>query len=324
MKALFATTGLITQLRDLHAFVAVAITDFSPERVSIVRTLNQEQIPAVAWIMLSSEDGVYLNAGNAPAAAARVKAFERWTSDNNLHWAAVGLDIEPDFDELSRLSQHKWGLISTLVSRSFDGQRIERAQQSYSQIIRELQLHGITVQTYQMPYRPAERSTNTSLVDRLLGTVDVKGNIEYLMAYTNFARPIGAGMVWSLGPGEQGISIGVTDGATAPGTGTGPLNWNEFSRDLIVASHFTIHIGVYNLEGSVNQSFLPRLLTMDWNQSVTIPAVQIARARRLRFLSHAVLLTISYLPYLVVAGILLLAWLVRHRWLRRRPATLHA
>jgi hypothetical protein len=324
MQALFATPGLIEQLRDLHAWVAVAITDFSPERAVVVRQLNQEQIPAVGWIMLSSEDGVYMNAGNAPAAAARVEAFEKWTSDNNLHWTAVGFDIEPDFNEFSQLRQHEWHLITTLVSRSFDGQRIVRAQLAYAEIIGGLQSHGFPVQTYQMPYRPAERSTNTSLVDRLLGTVDVKGNIEYLMIYTNFARQAGAGMIWSLGPGEQGITIGVTDGPTPPGIGSGPLDWNEFSRDLIVAAHFTNHIGVYNLEGSVNQGFLPRLQAMDWNQSITIPAAQIARARRIRFLSHTVLLTLSYLPYLVITGILLLASFIRRRWLRRRRAALPA
>ncbi len=320
MQSLFATPGLIAQLGDLHALVAVAITDFSPQRADIVHRLNQEQIPAVAWIMLSSKDGVYLNAGNAPAAAECVNAFEKWTSDNNLHWAAVGLDIEPDFNGLSQLSRHKWHLITTLVSRSLDGQRIERAQQAYSDIIRDLQSHGYSVQTYQMPYRPAERSTNTSLVDRLLGTVDVNGNIEYLMVYTSFARPIGAGMIWSLGPGEPGITVGVTDGPTPPGADSGPLDWNEFSRDLIVASHFTNHVGVYNLEGSVNQGFLPRLLAMDWNQTVTIPAAAIDRARRMRFLSHAVLLTLTYLPYLLLSCALLLAWLFRRRWLRKRRA----
>jgi hypothetical protein len=324
MQALFATPGLIAQLRDLHALVAVAITDFSPQRADLVRHLNQEQIPAVAWIMLSSENGVYLNAGNAPAAAARVHAFEKWTSDNNLHWTAVGLDIEPDFNALAELSRHKWHLVTTLVSRSFDGQRIVRAQHAYSGIIREMQSHGFSVQTYQMPYRPAERSTDTSLVDRLLGTVDVRGNIEYLMVYTNFARSVGAGMIWSLGPGEQGITVGVTDGPTPPGVGSGPLNWNEFFRDLIVASHFTSHVGVYNLEGCVNQGFMPRLLAMDWNQSVTIPAESISRARRMRFLSHAALLTLPYLPFLLLAGVLLIAWLIRRRWVRKRPAALPA
>ena len=171
-----------------------------------------------------------------------------------------------------------------------------------------------------MPYRPAERSTGSTLPDRLLGTLDVRGNIEYLMIYTSFARPVGAGMIWSLGPGAQGIAIGVTDGDSRPGVGSGPLDWDEVSRDLIVASHFTRHIGVYNLEGAVKQGFLPRLIAMDWNQTVTIPPDSIARARRIRFISHAVLLTLPFLPELILAVFVLLVWLVRRRIVKKRRA----
>jgi hypothetical protein len=324
MQALFTSPDLISELRDLHALVAVAIVDLSPQRAEIVRRLNQEQIPAVAWIMLPGEDGVYLNADNAPAAAARIAAFEKWTLANGLKWSAVGLDIEPDFEGLSRLSGHHWRLISTLLSRSFDGRRIDRALDAYSQIVRQLQSDGYPVQTYQMPYRPAERSTHSSLPDRLLGTLDIRGNIEYLMIYTSFARPVGAGMIWTLGPGEQGITVGVTDGPSTPGKGSGPLDWNEFSRDLIVASHFTHHLGVYNLEGAVQQGFMPRLATMNWSQTVTIPAESIARAQRIRFLSHLVLRIVPYLPSLVVAGFGLLAWLIRRRFLKRRRTALPA
>jgi len=58
-------------------------------------------------------------------------------------------------------------------------------------------------------------------------------------------------MIWSLGRGAQGISLGSTDGETPPGVGSGPLDWNEFSRDLIVASHYSRRVGVYDLEGLV-------------------------------------------------------------------------
>jgi hypothetical protein len=324
MQTLFATPNLLAQLRSLHALVAVAITDLSPERAALVRRLNQEQIATVAWIMLSKEDGVYLNADNAPAAARRIATFEQWTSDNGLKWAAVGLDIEPDFNEFSRLKQHPIRLAGTLLARSLNWQRIRRAQSAYFQIIRDLAAHGYAVQTYQMPYRPAERSTGSSLPDRLLGTVDVPGNVEYLMAYSSFARPVGAGMIWTLGPGEQGLAIGVTDGPTTPGLGSGPLDWDEFSRDLIVASHFTRHIGVYNLEGAVHQGFMPRLVTMDWNQSVTIPAESIARANRIRFLSHAVLWTLDLIPYVVLALLINIVWVVSRRLVHRRRARLNA
>lgn len=224
--------------------------------------------------------GLYLNADNVAESAARVAKFEQWTTENNLRWTAVGLDIEPNFAELQTLGHHRWRLVATLLRRSLKGARITRARQEYSSLIHELQSRGYLVQTYLMPYMPAERSVHSTLLDRMLGTVDVQANEEYLMLYTSYARPVGAGMIWSLGRNARGIAIGSTDGTAAPGSATGPPDWEEFSRDLIVASHFTRKIGVYDLEGCVRQGFLPRLKDMDWSESVTIPAESIARAER--------------------------------------------
>jgi len=112
---------------------------------------------------------------------------------NGLKWAAGGLDIEPNFAELAALKTHRWHLIISLIRRSLDGKRIERARTEYSRLIAELQSRGYAVQTYQMPYLPAEHSVHSTLLDRLFGTVDVHGNEEYLMLYTNVARPIWGG-----------------------------------------------------------------------------------------------------------------------------------
>ena len=319
MQFLFANPEVIASLKDLHAEVAVSILDFSPERAELVRRLNREGIPVIAWMELSKEEGFYLNADNAPEAAARVADFEKWTDENGLKWEAVGLDVEPNFNEFAELKGHRWRLIMTLLRRSLNGRRVKRARQAYAALIRGIQSRGYPVQTYQMPYLPAERSVHSTLLDRMLGTVDVRGNEEYLMLYTNNARPLGAGMIWSLGWNAQAIAIGSTFGDGAAGSGSGPLDWDEFSRDLIVASHFTKQIGVYDLEGCVRQGFLPRLRAMNWSESVVIPEVSVKRAERLGFVSGAVLWIASNLLYLVLAIVILIGW----RWSvrrRRKPA----
>jgi hypothetical protein len=155
-------------------------------------------------------------------------------------------------------------------------------------------------------------------LDRLFGTVDVHGSEEYLMLYTNVARPIGAAMIWSLGRGAQGISVGSTDGETPPGVGSGPLDWDEFSRDLIVASHYSRQLGVYDLEGCVRQGFLPPLKTMDWSKSVVIPAESVRRAQRLGLILRTVLWTSSHILYLISATLALCAWFVWRRRVRKK------
>ncbi len=318
MQALFANPDVIPALRDLHAQVAVAIVDFSPQRAQIVRLLNQQQIPAVAWIMLPANEGIYLNADNALQAAARIQAFENWTNENGLRWSAIGLDIEPDFAQLAALNGHRWRLFTTLLRHSLDGGRIKRAQEVYSALIRHLQLHGYAVQTYVMPYVPSERSVHSTLLDRQLGTVEVRGNEEYLMLYTSYARRVGAAMIWSLGPHAQSIAIGSTDGTLPAGSGSGPLNWDEFSRDLLVASHFSHDIGVYNLEGCVRQGFLPRIEAMNWSGSVIIPAASVTRAQRLGMALRVALWIGSRVLYFAAAALFMLVWLILHRRARRR------
>lgn len=316
MQALFASPGVVSELRNLHAQVAVAITDFSPERTEVVRSLNRQQVPVIAWLMLSAEQGSYFNADSAPQAAARVAAFEKWTAQNDLRWAAVGFDIEPNFGELAALKSHPWRLFTTLLGRSLNGARIARAQAAYSALVRELQSRGYPVETYVLPYVPVERAVHSKLLDRLLGTVEVRSNEEDLMIYTSYARFVGAAIIAELGPQAQGISVGVTDGPLPAGSGFGPLDWDEFSRDLLVASHFTRHVGVYNLEGCVSQGFLPRLETMNWGGTVVIPAASASRARDRVMALGAVLWIGSNLPY-IAAALLLIVWLVWH-WRRRR------
>lgn len=317
MRELFADPATVAALRDLHAQVAVAIADFSPERAQVVRLLNQQQVPVIAWMMLPAAQGRYFTADNAAEAPARIDAFEKWTADNGLHWAAIGLDIEPDFAGLAVLKNHRWQLITTLLHRAIDGQRMHGAQQTYSALIRELQSKGYAVQTYAMPYLPAERSVDSTLPDRLLGTVDVRGDDEYLMLYTSYARMVGPAMIWSLGAHAQSIAVGVTDGLPPAGVGSGPLDWDEFSRSLLVASHYTNHIGVYNLEGCVRQGFLPRLKEMNWSESVSIPAGQVSHARRLGVVLRVVLWTVSHLLYFIAVALALTVWLIWHRRARR-------
>ena len=117
-------------------------------------------------------------------------------------------------------------------------------------------------------------------------------------------------MIWAFGPEAQVITLGVAGGQ-------GGLNWLQFSRDLIVASHFDRLIGVFDLEGCVREDFLSRLESMDWGQSVNLPAAAVRKAILLHTLFPAVLWTVSRLPYLAAAILLADLWLV---WARKRSS----
>jgi hypothetical protein len=322
MQSLLTDANVIGNLKNLHAGLVVAIVDFTPERAELVRRLNLEGIPVIAGLGMPPEQGFYFNAENAPEAAARFAAFDAWSREQGLRWDAVGLDIEPNFAKLASLNGHWWRFFTTFLSRAIDVRRMYRAQRVYSALIANIRSRGYFVQTYQLPYLPVERKAHSSLLDRMLGTVDVRGDQEVLMLYTSYAGSVGAAIIWKLGPDAQSIAICCTDGD--PAANPAVLDWSRFSRDLIVAARFSHLIGVYDLEGCVRQGFLPRLKSMDWSQSVTIPAVAV-RAADQRLGMLRLVLSISsrllYFVFILLLAIALTGWRRRSRKIKKISLT---
>ncbi len=323
LEALF-TPSLVAELVALHAGVALSTEDFSAARAAIVARLNRAGVPMTAWIVLSHEQGYYVNADNAAAAAAQFGALDRWSRQYHLRWAAVGLDIEPTLTEFAGFQQHKLRLVAHLLRRAFDGGRVARARSDYTALIDRMHARGYRVQTYQLPFIADERVVRTTLLERLLGLVDVRSDEEVLMLYSSFDPAAGGGMLWAYGPAAQAIAVGSTaaTGDAATEARLPPLNWDEFSRDLIVAAHFAGVVGVYSLEGCVRQGFLPRLRRLDWTAPVRLAPESIARAARFRRNVQVALWLGSRLPYLA-GGLLVFAGaavVTIVRWRRRRRA----
>jgi hypothetical protein len=319
LQSLFADPTLIPELKDLRAEIALSLTDLSPERAQLVRRLNGAGIATIAWMALPASEGYYLNANSAPAAEKRFAELEKWTAENDLHWAAVGLDIEPSLEDWAQIQQgHRWRMVRTFLSRAFDGEKVARARAAYQKLIRKMQEHGYAVETYQLLFVADARRVHSTLLERLFGIVDVRGNDEALMVYSSFNHALDGALLWSYGPDAQSIAVGSTASTGNPQTDAkfGPLNWEEFSTDLIVASHFSKLVGVYNLEGCIRQGFLPKLQSLNWETSVTLSTTTVAKARKFRRGVQTALWVASHLVYIGIILLLLIAWF--GVWLKRR------
>ena len=67
------------------------------------------------------------------------------------------------------------------------------------------------------------------------------------MLYSSFNHAMDAAMVWKYGPRAQAIVVGSTKSNPPTDARFPPLDWEEFSRDLRVAAHFSTTVGVYSL-----------------------------------------------------------------------------
>lgn len=320
LERMFGQPDVISDLQALKAGVSLALPELSEGRAQIVLKLNQAGIPVTAWLALTGEQGYYLNASNAQAAMARFKEFKRWSATYVLRWASIGLDIEPNIQDFEALGKgHRWHLVLAIIGRYFRTLRIKRAKELYAELIREMHSNGYTVETYQFPFIADERDVHSTVLERISGIVDIRADREALMLYTSFNPRLDSALIWVYGPEAQAIAVGSTAGSDADPR-FHPLNWEEFSRDLRVARHFSSIIGVYSLAGCVQQGFLDRLKTMNWNEPVLIPRDSVQKAERLRTRIQRAIWIASWLPYAAMLIsfliVLLIAAVVRRRKIR--------
>ncbi|MGB6430593.1 MAG: hypothetical protein WBF06_08400 [Candidatus Acidiferrales bacterium] len=314
LQSLFSDPDAIRDLRQLNAGVTLSLIDLSPGRAQVVRQLNAAGIPVTAWLALPGAQGYYLNASNAADAGERFTEFQKWTGDWGLRWSGVGLDIEPNLQEFTSVHRAVWAALKRLV----DPHTVTRARIAYTAFIARIEASGYQVETYQFPFIADEREVRSTLLERLFGIVDVRGDREVLMLYSSYNLAADSALIWQYGPSAQGIVVGITAGEPQAGARMGPLSWEELSHDVIVASHFSAVVGIYNLEGCVHRGLLARLEGLDWNLPVIISADQNRQVIRFRARVQATLWAMSRLPYFALAILLADTWFLSGRRRRAR------
>jgi hypothetical protein len=235
-------------------------------------------------------------------------------------WDGVGMDVEPDTREIQRVLADRRALIPTLLRRVVDDRARTKAAEQYAELVARIHSDGYRVDSFELPFLEDERAVGGSLIHRILGLVDVGADREIPMLYTSFLGSRGVGFLWSYGRGKRAIIVGSTGGGVAIGGAdqVRPLGWEEFSRDLRLASRLADDVGIFSLEGCIRQGFLERLPDFAWAEPVALPADQAATIDRWRAIARAVL-WITARPYLLLALFGLALALRRSR--RRAPAS---
>jgi hypothetical protein len=266
LTRLFDDDGLIRALRRLDATVTLGMVDLSPERARVVRRLNAAGVPTAAWLLLPEEGGYWFNAHNAAEAWERYGDFVAWTRVHRLEWTRVGIDIEPNIDEVRAVRRSPLALLRA-IPRIFQSVAHHRAV--YQGLVRRIHGDGYPVDAYVFPFIHTEREAGTQALQRITGMIDLDVDREVVMLYTSFARPYGHGFLDFYARHFPAVALGVTGGGVEEGLDPPPpLSWDELARDLRLARRHTDDIHVFSLEGCVEQGFLERLVDFDWGVPV--------------------------------------------------------
>lgn len=275
LAELFKGRFVIDDLQALDAALSLAIIDFSEERAAVVKRLNEAGIPVIAWLLLPEEEGYWLNAGNYEQAAARYISFKAWTTEHELKWAGMGLDIEADINDLKQLMDQEQAqkFLPIIFQRLRNKSRVDRGKKAYQALVDLIHADGYPVESYQIPLISEERRAKATVLQRATGIVDVETDREVLMLYSSFLRPDGAAVLYSYAPEADSVGVGSTGGGVdIPGVvDLDPLSWEELTRDLRLCVGQEKPIHIFSLEGCAQQGFLSKLTTIDWDAPVDVP-----------------------------------------------------
>ena len=309
---LFCKEGLIDQLTRLQAHVSMGMLDLSAERAEVVRKLNASGIPLIAWQLLPKEQGYWYHLGSADQAVIRYQQFRQWSLQENLHWDAIGIDIEPDINEFQELLKYNLRTVLSLVKRLWNKKLSTEATATYKSLIARMHSDGYDVHSYEFFFAADERLTGSSLLSRLFGLAHVTADKHVGMLYSSFFRPYGVTVLETYVKAFDSAGIGITGGGVELEglKDKAPLNWDELSQDLRIAAKSVRDIHIFSLEGCVQQGFLERLDGFDWARkpapqsnvwSLLIPVLRSFALSGLWILAH---------PALALAVVALILWVL--------------
>lgn len=309
LESLFSRPELIRKLRQLNANICMGLLDFSSSRAEIVKKLTRSGIPVTAWLLLPKDQGYWTNLDTVAGTARCYGQFKQWTKDQNLRWAAVGLDIEPSLQRMQLLSPNWKNQILDTIGRLFRGSFYRNAHNDLRALINLIRSDGYPVETYNFPIVIEERKASSEILSRALGTPPLDADREVLMLYSSFFDKNGDAILKSYARDAQGIGLGSTGGGVEleDGQPLRSMRWIDLRRDLLIAREFSIHLYIFSLEGCVEKGYIDRLLEFDWDAKVKVSSSEVNKIGMLRKMGQGVLWMLSHPePILILSFLLIL------------------
>jgi hypothetical protein len=255
---LFEDTTVIQNLKILKAQIRMGMLDLTPERAEIIRRLNQENIPVVAWLLLSEEEGYWFTLHNGDQAIRRYKEITQWAKSNNLKFHGIGLDMELDINDVKLMKSSPWKLITKLPSRLYDTKTLDMARVKYDSLLSLIRSDGYFSESYYASFVKDEVNLGNTALQQLTGFMDIPADREIPMLYSSFiGNAEGLLTVYGKEAGMYTIGLGSTGGGFDPTLPT--LSYSQLIHDINFASAFASELHIFSLEGCVEKGYLSRL-----------------------------------------------------------------
>ncbi len=279
LLALLSRPGVARLLVRSGAAVSMAVLDLGQSRRRAVALLEEHDVPVTAWLVLDREDGYWLTADNPELARRQYHRVRDWAWQHDLGVEAVGLDIEIPLDDSVALMEQGSRALWRLMQRRRSVEQVRGAARQYAELVEEIRADGLRTETYQYFMILDDRMARSTLLQRVLGIVDLSADREVLMLYRSILPGLlGELLVDAFGPEAGGIGVGITGGGVEALQGyfqRRELDLPQLLVELRRARRHTRHVYVFSLEGCVDGGYLEELCQADLAEHA--PGARLAR-----------------------------------------------
>jgi hypothetical protein len=281
LEVLFKDSTLLPNLKSLGAEIRMGMLDLSSQRAQVLRSLNNAEIPVVAWLLLPKEKGYWFHSGNADEAFTRYFEIRDWAQEEGIVFSGIGIDLELDMNDIALFQNQKLMLLSKIIGRLYGQTEFEQSREAYKRLIAQVRSDGYPIESYYVPFIRKESEEGRTALQQATGFMDLETDKDIPMLYTSFmGNPYGTLKVLALDENLKAVALGSTGGGFDP---TMPsMSWEDLAYDLRLASQTANEIHIFCLEAAVEKGFLPRLLNFDFNEAVMPYPEQISPVLRLQ------------------------------------------
>jgi hypothetical protein len=284
--------------------LVVSVAQLDHHLVQAIRTLNAQNIPLIAWLLLPPEQGFALNLQNYPQVCAHYETFREWAKRHSLDFQGVGLEI--DVVPSESLQSPTWELRELLRRMWLANENVlyPAARAAYVELVGMIRHDGYEVHSYQLPLIADERSIGTTLLQRALDIMDLPTDLEVLVCSScvstdHIQRDLEGALIRNYGSQADAIAIGTTDDDGSGDRHIVRLEWPAIKRDLLLASRYSDTIFIFSFEDCVRRNVLPQIAALNWLQPARASNSKYLLLKAVRLFLRAILVIVRFGPWTI-------------------------
>jgi hypothetical protein len=261
LQRLFSQPGVIEQLAEYGAAVAMAIFAYDAPTAALVQHLSRAGVQVIAWLTPTSAADHSFHAQNYPQLLERYRGFYAWHTEYQLTIETLGIAIAPPAEvQLETLITARAAVRRLWLAG--DNVLYPAARAAYAEMVDDIRLDGFEVQVYQWPIIADDRRAGTTLLQRALEVVDLPADLDVLICASDLpldklGGDLGGSLIASYGPSADALWV------SAIGLGSKALR-----RDLLLAAQHTDIIYIDSLDVCVQRGLLTAIFALDWQARV--------------------------------------------------------